>query len=136
MNRNETSPKKLTPKQQRAIEALLTEPTVQAAADAAGVSKATIFRWLGDSVFAEVYKDLRGQLLESTLTALQQASGDAVKVLREVMNDSTAKGSERVSAARCTLEMALRSREILETAERLADLEARLNAQPGLKRVR
>jgi AcrR family transcriptional regulator len=127
---------KLSSKQQRALEALLREPTIQAAADAAGVSKATIFRWLAEDVFSAVYRDLRGQLLESTLTALQQASGDAVATLRTVMTDETAKGSERVSAARCVLEMSLKAREILETEERLADLETRLNAQPGLKRAR
>jgi hypothetical protein len=119
---------KLTVKQQRAIEALLTEPTVQAAADAAGVSKTTIFRWLADSVFSGVYRDLRGQALEGTLTALQQASGEAVRTLKTVMTDETAKGSERVSAARCVLEMSQKAREVLEIEARLAALEGRLMA--------
>lgn len=121
---------KLTAKQQRAIEALLSEPTVQAAAKAAGVSKATIFRWLGDSVFSEAYRDLRGRLLESTLAALQQASGDAVKTLREVMEGAILHPSARVSAARTLLEMSLKAREVLEVEERLKALEARLNAPP------
>jgi len=126
---------KLTAKQQKALEALLSEPTVLAAAEAAGVSRTTIFRWLGDSVFADAYRALRGQMLESTLTALQSASGDAVATLKTVMNDQEAKGSERVSAARCVLEMTLRAREILEVEERLKVLEEKLNAQqaPGRK---
>jgi AcrR family transcriptional regulator len=127
---------KLTAKQQRAIEALLTEPTVQAAADAAGVGKTTIFRWLADSVFSSVYRDLRGQALETTLTRLQQVSGDAVEALREIMTDKAVKSSARVAAARSVLDLALRAREVLETEARLRALEDRLNAQqptPGRK---
>lgn len=120
---NETSQGGLSAKQQKAIEALLCEPTIQAAAQAAGVARATIFRWLSDVSFASAYKSARGQLLESMLTALQAASTDAVKTLREVMNDRAAQVSARVSAARTVLEMSLKAREVLQVEARLAYLE-------------
>jgi DNA-binding MurR/RpiR family transcriptional regulator len=124
MNRNETSEQDgLTAKQQRAIESLLREPTVQAAAEAAGVSKATIFRWLACPGFSAAYREARGRLLESTLTALQAASTDAVTCLREVINDKAAQVSARVSAAKTVLELGLKAREALEVEERLAYLE-------------
>ena len=121
----------LTAKQQRALDALLREPTVLAAADAAGVSKTTIFRWLSDPTFAAAYKQARGHLLTSTLTALQSASSTAVATLSEVMKDTTAQPSARVSAAKAVLEMSLKAREVLEVEERLAALEAAMQPMGG-----
>lgn len=114
---------RLSAKQQRAIEALLTEPTTRAAAEAAKVSEATIFRWLAEPVFAAAYREARGRLLESTLTALQAASADAVTCLRDVINDKAAQVSARVSAAKTVIELGLKARETLEVEERLAYLE-------------
>jgi len=117
---------RLSTKQQRAIEALLTEPTTRAAAVAAEVSEATIWRWLAEPEFSVAYRAARGRLLESTLTALQAASADAVVCLREILNDKTAQVSARVSAAKSVLELGLKARETLETQERLAYLEKAL----------
>ncbi|HMV46680.1 MAG TPA: hypothetical protein PLD20_13930 [Blastocatellia bacterium] len=117
---------RLSTKQQRAIEALLTEPTTRAAAAAAEVSEATIWRWLAEPEFSIAYRAARGRLLESTLTALQSASVDAVVCLREILNDKTAQVSARVSAAKSVLELGLKAREVLEVEERLAYLEKAL----------
>jgi hypothetical protein len=80
MSRNATETG-LTPKQEKAIEALLAQPTVEKAARLAGVNKVTIFRWLNDEQFSAVYRAARGRLLEGTLQSLQAASGDAVETL-------------------------------------------------------
>lgn len=117
---------RLSAKQQRAIEALLTEPTTRAAAAAAEVSEATIWRWLAEPEFSAAYRATRGRLLESTLTALQSASADAVVCLREILNDKTAQVYARVSAAKSVLELGLKAREVLEVEERLAFLEKAL----------
>jgi hypothetical protein len=121
----------LTAKQTRTIEALLKEPTTDAAARAAKVSVTTIWRWLNDPIFSAAYRQARGQLLESTLTKLQAASGDAVETLRAVMNDAEANHGAKVSAARAVLEFSLKAREVLEVEQRLSDLESRLAAQDG-----
>jgi hypothetical protein len=120
----------LTPKQQKAISALLDQPTLKEAAAASSVNESTLWRWLQDEGFQQVYRQARGQLLESTLTALQSASGLAVETLRAVMEDQTAQPSARVSAAKAVLELGLKGREILEVEERLRALEERLTAQP------
>jgi hypothetical protein len=126
---NESQNGKLTAKQERAIKALLSEPTTKDAAVEAKVSEATLRRWLKDAAFSASYREARNQLLETTLTWLQQASGEAVDTLKEVMADKMAKGSERVSAAKAVLEMALKARDVLEVEERLAALEAKFDAQ-------
>lgn len=129
MRVNESRNSALTGKQQRAIEALLSEPTTKAAAEKAKVSEATLHRWLNEDSFFDAYRDARGQLLETTLTTLQSASTDAVICLRSVVNDVNAPTTARVSAARNVLDFALRAHEVLEVEERLRILEVRLDAQ-------
>jgi hypothetical protein len=124
----------LTPNQERAIRALLTEPSVRAAAKKAKVGEASLYRWLGEPVFATAYKEARSHLLTSTLTALQSAGGMAVETLKKVMDDSAAQASARVSAAKNILEFGLKAREVLEVEERLKAIEERLKTLPeGVK---
>jgi hypothetical protein len=119
----------LTQKQQKTIQTLLENPTVRAAAKAAGVGETTIFRWLAEPAFNRCYREARNHLLENTLTALQAASSEAVQTLRQVMQDAEAMVTARVSAARAILEFSLKAKEQLETEERLSELERRVEAQ-------
>lgn len=129
MRRNETESGGLTLKQEKALAALLTEPSAHKAAALVGISRASLFRWLNDPVFAAAYRDARGRLMESTLTALQSASVAAVETLRAVMGDESAPGSVRVSAARAILEHSLKAREIFENEDRLHFLESVLKPE-------
>jgi hypothetical protein len=133
MRVNESHNGELSGKQQRAIEALLSEPTTKAAAEKAKVSEATLHRWLNDPAFSVAHKEARGRLLETTLTALQSASVEAVACLRNVVNDKGAPTTARVSAARNVLDFALKAHDVLEVEERLMVLEARLDAQAESK---
>jgi AcrR family transcriptional regulator len=117
----------------------MTEPTIEKAARAAGVSKATLFRWLADPLFATTLRETSGQLLEGAAATLQAASAKAVETLRDVMDDALAHPAAKVSAARTILEMALRCRELFNHEERLAELEAKiegLNPQQKLRAVK
>src|SRR5215510_760248 len=121
---------RLSAKQQRAIEALLSEPTTRAAAAVARVSETTIWRWLADPVFSKAYRSSRSQLLDRILTQLQARGQDAIEALADVMKDADSPPSARVSAARAILEIALKARDSLEIEERLKALEDRLDAMP------
>ena len=124
MSQNEP---KLTPAQSRAIEALLSEPTREKAAEKAGISRATLTRWLTEPGFKCAYREARDMLLETTLSALQGAASTAVNTLADVMGDKEAQPSARVSAAKVVLDNLLRSREQLEFEQRLKALEASLS---------
>jgi hypothetical protein len=61
-----------------ALAALLAEPTIEAAAATAGISKSTLLRWLAEPDFRTRYRDARRQVVEHAVSGLQQATGEAV----------------------------------------------------------
>jgi len=123
----------LTPLQERAIVALLSHATIKRAAKAVGIDDATLWRWLQDKDFHNAYRTARRESVSQSIARLQQASSEAVNTLREVMRDKTAKGSERVSAAKAIIEYSIKAVEIEDMSERLAQVEAVLAQQPQKK---
>jgi hypothetical protein len=105
--------------------ALLSDPGLTGAAKAAGVGKATLWRWMQQPAFREAYRHARREAVEQARARLQQASGEAVEALRDVMNDEDAPHASRVSAARTVLDMAMQATNEEEIERRLAALEAR-----------
>jgi hypothetical protein len=120
---------KLTPKQERAIASLLSQPTIEAAAESLGVNPATIHRWLSDPAFADAYRDARRAAVTQAVTRLQQVSGAAVGVLVQVMADKANPASTRVNAAKTVLEFSFRAVELEDLAERIAALEQTTGAK-------
>jgi len=118
----------LTPKQERALDALLRSPSIQAAAVAAGCGTSTLRRWLGTPVFDTAYQAARARLLETTLNQLQSVGAAAIEALHEILVDKTAPPASRVAASRHVLDLMLRARETLEIENRLQEIEARLGA--------
>lgn len=119
----------LSGREARFIGALLDGSSVPGAAEVAGVSERTGWRYL-ERV------DVRGELARRQAAALAEASArlsvvmaEAVEVLREVMCDAevaAARGSSvRVSAARAALDSGLRLGELVSLADRVAVLEVR-----------
>jgi hypothetical protein len=115
---------KLTPVQERAIVALLSHANTRTAAKAVGVDEATLWRWLQDKDFHAAYMTARRETVQHALARLQQVSTEAVNTLREVMRDKTAKGSERVSAAKAIIEYSMKAVEIEDLAQRVEELES------------
>ena len=75
--------------------------------------------------FREAYRRARREAVEQARARLQHASGEAVEVLRDVMNDQDTPHASRVSAARTVLDMAMQATNEEEIEKRLAALEAR-----------
>jgi hypothetical protein len=98
---------KLTGKQEALIAALLTEPTHAAAAARAGVSEATLHRWLRLPEFRDAYRRARRDLVEGAVGRLQAAAGQAVDTLLAVAKEG-ARDGDRVRAAVALLGHAFR----------------------------
>lgn len=121
----------LTPNQSKAIAALLSEPSVCDAAKVAKVSTVTLFRWLKDDTFNTAYMEARRQATMQAIAQIQQNSSKAVKTLCDVMEDTNAPTSSRVTAAKAVLELSIKSVEVEDLAQRLAQLE---DLYAGLKK--
>ena len=114
---------KLTRKQEQAIGALLTEQTLATAAERAGVSEATLRRWLKLPEFLASYRDARRQVMEKAVAQLQQASWAAATTLLKLLGSPS--DSVRLRAATAILEQANKGVEMLDFEERLTALEVK-----------
>jgi hypothetical protein len=121
----------LTAKQQKAIAALLSEPTIAAAAAKVGIGERTLHTWLREPAFADTYTSARHEAVNQAIGRLQHATGIAVDALIEVLDTeyTPAPAAVRVSAAKTILEYAVRFRELDELERRIAELE-NMNAAP------
>ncbi len=113
----------LTPKREKAIAALLSEPSTTAAAAKVGIGETTIYRWLNDAAFAEAYREARRAAVHQAISRLQQVSSNAVQVLVSVMEDPQTPATARISAAKAVLEFAIKAVEFEDIQVRLAALE-------------
>lgn len=93
---------------ERAICALLTAPTMAAAAIGAGISETTLYRWLRDTAFSDKYREARLQAVQHAQARLSAACSVAVDTLLAIMQDPEAPTTCRVSAARSVLELAIK----------------------------
>jgi hypothetical protein len=107
-----------SPKQERVIAALLTEPSYAAAAEKADVSETTLYRWLNTPAFRTAFERARRELIAAAVGRLQAASGEAVDALTTVAKKGRREG-DRVRAANALLEHAWRG---LSRADLLRDL--------------
>jgi transposase len=114
-------------RQERAIVALLSEPSIEAAAKTADVSDVTIWRWMKQPAFRVKLRDARRAVVEGAIGRLQQTATEAVETLRRNLTCGTP--SVEVRAATAILDQATRAVELFDVVERLEQLEARLAAR-------
>ena len=120
---------KLSRKQDQAIGALLTEQTIESAAERVGVAEATLRRWLKLPEFLAAYRAARREVMEKTVAQMQQASWAASTTLIKLLGAGNE--SVRLRAATELLNEANKGLEILDHEERLAALEELAAGQGG-----
>ncbi|MFC1820537.1 hypothetical protein ACFLZG_05585 [Thermodesulfobacteriota bacterium] len=114
---------KLSRNQEKAIAALLSQPSIPGAAKEAKIGERTLWRWLQLDSFKEAYRDARGQIVRQAVVQVQQAMSEAVGTLREVMTNSEAPASARVSAAKAIINMGIKAVEVEELEARIVEIE-------------
>jgi hypothetical protein len=118
----------LKPRQVKAIEALMTEPNVKAAAQKAGVGFATLRRWLDDPTFCAALREARNKAFERILSGLSAAAETAVQVLRDLLDNAKEESHVRLRSAKTSLDSFFKSYSLIEIEGRLASIEAQLKA--------
>ncbi len=113
----------MTPRQQKALAALLTSPSKAAAAKAAGIAPRTLRDYLADPEFQAAYRDAFGNMVEDATRQAQQAISPALSTLREIVEDREEDAQARISAARAILSHGLKLIETTDILNRLAELE-------------
>ena len=125
----------LDAKQDKALAALLSHPTVPAAAKACGSSEATLFRYLRDDNFTAHYRRARAEVVEHAISQLQRDCSVAAQALREICASQEAPASARVAAAKAILDGAIKAVELQDMAARLEGVEAALAEQQERERA-
>lgn len=104
----------MTLKQEQAIAALMSEPTIVKAAQTVGVSDRTLRRWLRDPSFAAEYDAAQLQFRQQSIALLSRLTTAAVATLGTIIRQgspdspNSEKASDKVAACRTILEWAFK----------------------------
>ena len=113
----------LTPKQQKVLAALLSEPTQKAASARTGVSERQIREYLSKPEFQEAYRQALSELVEQASIQARRGYAPALDALQEIVSDPGQPPAARISAARSLLEYGLKLTEQADILVKLDELE-------------
>lgn len=120
---------KLTARQQKGLACLLAEPSIEAAAKSAHISRQTIYEWLREPNFKAAYELAQEAVFAEGISTLKASLQEGVTALREALKDKEATPANRIAAATKLIELSLKAREQFELQERLEQLEQLFQAQ-------
>lgn len=116
-------------KEETLIAALLTSPTIKAAAAATEIPESTIYSYLRKPDFKKRYREAKADIISQTTTVLQKSSAKAVSMIVEIAEDITNNEQTRLNACRAILEYSLKYTDQYDILLRLEALEAATNAE-------
>lgn len=120
----------LSDTQEKAIVALLSEPTNARAAAAAGVGERTLYRWLNEYEFARAWSRARRQAYQQASALANRYAPLAVQTLARICNNDKCPPAARVAAAGMLLRVGREAIELDDILERIDDLERSRDNQP------
>lgn len=112
---------------EKALAALLESASIADAANHCGLSQETLYRYLREKEFVADYRNARRQVVENSITQLQQASSEAVETLRR--NLSCMHPNAEIRAAQIILDNALKGVELVDILEWLEQIENAIEAE-------
>lgn len=124
---------RLTPKQRKAVESLLSTGEVTAAAKEVGISRATLHRWLTEPAFLDAVRDAESRALDDLSRLLVRLGRTATATLARAMNDPAAPYATRVRAADASLGRLLQLRELATLETRVRSLETAAGLDDGVR---
>jgi len=118
---------KLSRNKERAIAALLANPSIPNSAKAVGISEKTLWRWMKLPEFETAYREARREVVRHAVVTVQASMSEAVQTLRAIINNNEAPASSRVSAARAIIDTGLKAVEIEDLEERISVIERKID---------
>lgn len=116
----------LSIKQEKAIAAILTNPTIAAAATEANLSRETLHKYLGDPAFKARLREYQDAIIKTTTAVLVGLSGESLQVMLDILRDENASQSLRLRVATAWLDQRRKSVDLDDLAERVIALEEKL----------
>ena len=113
----------LSPKQKKAIAALMQAKDTRAAALACKVGERTLYRWLQCPAFQAELKRAGQASIDAAIRRLSALTGQACDVLESEMADQETPASVRVRAADIVLSRLLNLKELCDLEARISKLE-------------
>lgn len=113
----------MKPRKEKALHALLSERSLAAAAEAAGIGERTLREYLKDPEFQKAYDSATDEMTQEAARRIAQLYGDSIETLRTAMRGEAVLPRDRLYAARIALEYGLRYTEIATVLKRLEALE-------------
>ena len=116
--------KELSPRQVRAIAALVETVTVEEASKVSRISRSRIFAWMREPTFREQLDAARMELFRSGLDRLKSITAEAVETLARVMRGKDPQAARL--AAVSIVSFGFRGIEIGDLEKRMSEIEAAL----------
>lgn len=113
--------RELTGPQRRTVAALLTAGSIEAAADAAGVNRNTVSRWMQEDAFRVELARARARLFDETMMQLQEVMRESVRVLAGLLKSKSE--GVRSRAVGIALGLGMKATEAIDLGERVRRLE-------------
>ena len=115
---------RLSPKQRKAIEVLVTSGNVSEAAATAGVSRETIYAWMRfDKEFQEEKDRVSSACVTELSSRLNTLAKQAVSTLQQILEDPNAPVNARIRAAEIVISKQIQLYEMSDIVRRITRLE-------------
>lgn len=125
----------LPPQKIKAVAALLTAPTVAAAAESVGVSERTLYRWLKDSAFRQALVSAEAEAIGHAARLMAGHVSAAVLALAGILESDHTSAKERIAAARALLSALPNVRLVGSIETQLEELRQNDHFKPGFPKT-
>ena len=88
------------------VSALITSPTIKAAAKKAGVTERTIYDKMKERNFEALYSAAKSDILRNAIHRLNELQTQSIDVFRDIMLDHSAPAAVRLQAAKTAIDYA------------------------------
>ena len=116
----------VTAAQAQAIAALMTKPSVRAAAKSVGVGERTLYAWMKQPAFRRHFRDARKAVVDDSVLRLQKLTGAAVDAFKRSLTCGIP--AIELKAAQLILGTAIEVQGLQDMADDLADLNLKMDA--------
>ncbi len=114
----------LSEKQQKALIALMQEPSITRAIEKSDVGRSTMYRWLKDPAFAAARRGMLNEALSNATARLKAEAEASVQTLAELRDSRETPPTARLGAASKLLEYAFRADVYEDILVMIEDLKA------------